>query len=44
MTVDNLLIVVVGDRSTIEPDLAELGFEVVHVDEDGNEMARMSDR
>lgn len=36
MKMDEMVIVVVGDESAIRPDLAELGYEIVRVDADGN--------
>ena len=34
-----LLVLVVGDRETIEPGLAELGHPIVHVDIEGRPLA-----
>jgi zinc protease len=36
---DDMIIVVVGDKQTILPSLEELGYEIVELDEAGNEIA-----
>ena len=36
LTMDDMVIVVVGDRSAIEEELAALGYEIVHLDAAGN--------
>ena len=36
LAMDEMVIVVVGDRSAIEKDLATLGYEIVHLDAAGN--------
>ena len=36
MLMDEMVIIVVGDRAQIESDLEGLGYPVVHLDEDGN--------
>ena len=38
MKMDEMVIVVVGDEKTIRPELAELGYEIVRVDADGNSL------
>lgn len=38
MLMDQMVIVVVGDRAVIESELAELGYPVVHLDESGNRL------
>ena len=39
LSMDNMIIVVVGDKQTILPSLEELGYEIVELDEAGNEIA-----
>ena len=39
LTVDDMIIVVVGDRSAIEEDLQALGHDIVHLDPAGNVLA-----
>ena len=34
-----MIIVVVGDRESILPGLQTLGYDIVHLDEDGNTVA-----
>lgn len=36
LTMDDMIIVVVGDKATILPDLEGLGYEIVELDENGN--------
>ena len=36
LTMDEMIIVVVGDRGAVEEDLAALGYEIVHLDAAGN--------
>ena len=36
MSIDDMVIVVVGDKSAILPSLEELGYEIVNLDPDGN--------
>ena len=38
MNMDEMLIVVVGDKQTIMPGLQELGYDIVELDADGNEL------
>ncbi len=38
LTMDDMIIVVVGDKQTILPELQELGYEIVELDEAGNEI------
>ena len=33
---DEMIIVVVGDKQAILPELKELGYDIVELDEDGN--------
>ena len=33
---DDMIIVVVGDKQTVLPSLEELGYEIVELDESGN--------
>jgi zinc protease len=33
---DDMIIVVVGDKATILPELRELGYEIVELDAEGN--------
>ena len=33
---EDMIIVVVGDKATILPDLEGLGYEIVELDENGN--------
>ena len=35
LTMDDMIIVVVGDKATIRPQLEELGYEIVEVDDSG---------
>ncbi len=39
LAMDDMVIVVVGDRATIEGELAELGYDIVHLDSDGKPLA-----
>ena len=39
LTIDDMVIVVVGDRNAIEEDLRALGHEIVHLDAAGNALA-----
>ena len=39
LVMDDMAIVVVGDQATVLPELAELGYEIVHLDADGKPMA-----
>jgi zinc protease len=39
LSMDDMIIVVVGDKQTILPSLEELGYEIVELDEAGNEIA-----
>ena len=36
LTMDDMAIVVVGDRTVVQPELETLGYEIVHLDADGN--------
>jgi zinc protease len=36
LTMDDMIIVVVGDKATILPELRELGYEIVELDAEGN--------
>ncbi len=36
LSMDNMIIVVVGDKAVILPELEALGYEIVEVDADGN--------
>ena len=36
LSMDDMIIVVVGDKKTILPDLQDLGYEIVELDESGN--------
>ena len=36
LTMDEMVIVVVGNRAAIEEDLAALGYEIVHLDAAGS--------
>ena len=38
LTMDDMIIVVVGDKQTILPELEELGYEIVEMDANGNEV------
>lgn len=42
MNMDEMLIVVVGDKNTILPGLQELGYDIVELDADGNELESTS--
>ena len=39
LTMDDMIIVVVGDQAVIEDELAALGYEIVHLDAAGNGLA-----
>ena len=39
LTMDDMIIVVVGDQAVIEDELAALGYEIVHLDVAGNVLA-----
>jgi len=39
LSMDDMIIVVVGDKQTILPSLEELGYEIIELDEAGNEIA-----
>ena len=39
LTMDDMAIVVVGDRNVVQPELETLGYEIVHLDADGNPLA-----
>lgn len=41
LTVDDMIIVVVGDKKTILPDLQDLGYEIVELDEAGEEVTTL---
>ena len=43
LAMDDMVIVVVGDRSAVQPELEALGYEIVHLDADGNPLAMASD-
>ena len=36
LLMDDMVIVVVGDRSVVQPELDALGYDIVHLDADGN--------
>ena len=36
LVMDDMVIVVVGDRSVVQPELDALGYDIVHLDADGN--------
>ncbi len=38
LNIDDMIIVVVGDKETILPGLKELGYEIVELDAEGNEV------
>ena len=38
LAMDDMIIVVVGDKETILPSLEELGYEIIELDADGNEV------
>jgi zinc protease len=38
ITVDDMIIVVVGDKEAVLPDIEALGYEVVELDANGNEV------
>ena len=42
MRPDDMIIVVVGDRSAVSQSLAKLGYEIVHLDADGDPVAASS--
>ena len=37
----SMIVVVVGDKATILPDLLELGYDIVELDADGNELGKL---
>ena len=39
LVMDDMAIVIVGDRSVVQPELEELGYQIVHLDVDGNPVA-----
>ena len=39
LTMDDMIIVVVGDKAVILPQLEELGYEIVELDAEGNELS-----
>jgi zinc protease len=41
LTMDDMIIVVVGDKKTILPDLQDLGYEIVELDEAGEEVTTL---
>jgi zinc protease len=38
LAVDNMVIIVVGDRKNIRPGLEKLGYEIIELDKDGNKI------
>ena len=41
LTMDDMIIVVVGDKQVILPELEELGYEIIELDEAGDEVSRL---
>lgn len=41
LTMDDMIIVVVGDKKTILPSLEALGYDIIELDEAGDEIARL---
>ena len=38
---DDMIIVVVGDKQVILPELEELGYDIIELDEAGDEVSRL---
>ena len=41
LTMDDMIIVVVGDKQVILPELEELGYDIIELDEAGDEVSRL---
>ncbi len=42
LTMDDMIIVVVGDKQVVLPGLEELGYEIIELDEGGHEVVELT--